>query len=160
MKYFACFFIVIAMLFVSSCNKAVEEESYQVDEFSIVLDSSFKQKDASGAYAYFISREYLVVCIKEEFSSLGEGYGEFSEKKYAEIVCASNEKPTDCIKNEEGSYYLEYTATAEKKEYYYNSFIKKGESAFYIITFTAKAEKDNSSNHLKFTNWFSTVDVE
>ena len=159
MKYFACFVMAILMLFTTSCNKDITPKSFEQGEFSVILDSSFKQKDASGAYAYFISSDYLVVCIKEEFSSLEAEYQGFSEEKYGEIVCVSNEKPLEALKNENGYYYLEYTSKVENKEYYYNSFIKKGESAFYIITFTAENEEDNSSNHMKFLSFAETVSV-
>ena len=159
MKYFVCFVIVFAMLFTTSCSSELVEKSFEVNEFSITLDSSFKDKDASGAYAYFISRNYLIVCIKESFSELPSEYADFSEEKYAEVVSVSNEKSQDCLKNEDGYYYLEYTNKAEKKEYYYNSFIKKGESAFYIVTFTAEVQEDNSLYHTQFKAWMDTVSV-
>lgn len=116
MKYFACFFVAVAMLFFTSCNKEIVEKTYEKNEFSIVLDSSFKEKSASGAYAYYISSEYLVVCDKESFTELSAEYAGFSESKYAEVVCAINEKSVDCIKNSGDNVYLEYTNTAEKKE--------------------------------------------
>ena len=159
MKYFVCFVIVFAMLFTTSCSSEIVEKTFEANEFSITLDSSFKDKEASGAYAYFISRNYLIVCIKESFSELPSEYADFSEEKYAEVVCFSNEKSEECLKFEGGYYYLEYTNTAENKEYYYNSFIKKGESAFYIITFTAQTQEDKSLLHTQFKSWMDTVNV-
>ena len=41
-----------------------------------------------------------------------------------------------------------------------NSFIKKGKSAFYIITFTAEIEEDKSPYNSQFISWFNTVSVE
>ncbi len=160
MKYFTCFLVAVAMVFFTSCNKEIVEMTYEKGEFSIVLDSSFKEKDASGVYAYYISKEYLVVCDKESFEDLPAEYADFSEDKYAEVVCAINEKSVDCIKKSGDVVYLEYTNKAEKKEYYYNSFIKKGKSAFYIITFTAEIEEDNSPYNSQFISWFNTVSVE
>lgn len=160
MRYFTCFLLAVTMLFFTSCNKEIVEKTFETEEFSIVLDSSFKKKEAQGAYAYYISSEYLVVCIKESFVDDFVKYADFSEDKYAEVVCAANEKSVDCIKKSGDSVYLEYTDTAEKEEYYYNSFIKKGNSAFYIITFTAESKEDNSSLNSKFIQWFNTVGVE
>ena len=160
MKRFVCFLIAIFMLCITSCNKEIVDEAFKKDEFSIVLDSSFDEKTASGAYAYFISSDYLVVCVKDLFSSFDYAYEGYSEEQYAEVVCKSNDKSTDCIKKDMGFIYLEYTAEAKNKEYYYNSYIKKGKDAFYIITFTAKSKDDNSSENAKFMHWMSTVSVD
>lgn len=160
MRYFICVFMVAVMLFFTSCNKEIVEKSFESGEFSIVLDSSFKDKKAEGAYAYYISKDYLIVCDREGFDEINAEYRDFSEDKYAEIVCAINEKSVDTIKKSGDGVYLEYTYEADGKEYYYNSFIKKGSSAFYIITFTAESKEDHSFYNSKFISWFDTVSVE
>ncbi len=161
MKKFVCVFMAIFMLFLSSCNKELVEKSFEAGDFSIVLDSSFKEKNAQGAYAYFISKDCLVVCVRDLFEKFEYAYEGYSEEEYADVVCDSNGKSTDCIKKDGNYTYLEYTAEAEGEKYYYNSFIKKGTDAFYIITFAAESKEDNTEiYHSRFIHWMDTVKVK
>lgn len=149
--------LLLCIFMLPSCS--TEPKSFSVEEFSITLDSGFKEIENDSAFAFFASSSHSVVCIKEDFSSLEKGdqttieeYGEVIKDKYPEYNAE--------LINQGDYWYLEYENKAEHKNFYYNSYIFKTESAFYMVHFATGAKKDNSQSKQTFAAWAQTIQLK
>lgn len=149
--------IIICVFMLVSCK--TEPKTFTSGEFSIHLDSGFKEVENDSAVAFLSSSKYSVICVKEEFSSLENG-SKTTVLEYAEIIKNTYPEYNAEIKSEGDFCYLEYENKAEYKNFYYNSYLFKTETAFYTVHFAAAAKSDNSESASVFSEWAKTIELK
>lgn len=148
--------ILVTLVSLSSCS--TEPKKFVEDNFSIILDSSFKSVENETTYAFYSSSKYSVICMKEDFSTLENGKDTTIEE-YAQSVQENNPDFDAKFKEFDGLYYLEYVNKAERKNFYYNSFVFKGDTAFYMVHFATASKSDNSASNEQFIEWAKSVSI-
>lgn len=152
----AVLLIIICVFMLVSCK--TEPKTFTYGEFTIRLDSGFKEVKNDSAVAFLASSKYSVICVKEEFSSLENG-GETTILEYAEIIKNNYPEYNAEIKSEGDFCYLEYENKAEHKNFYYNSYLFKKEDAFYTVHFATASKSDNSESASIFAEWAKTIEL-
>ena len=156
MKYRSFTSVILALVLILLSGCSTEPKKFIKNELSIILDSSFKEIENDSAFAFYSSSDCSVVCTKEDFSKLENG-AQISIERYAELIIENNPDYNATLVCENGFYFLEYENKADRKNFYYNSYLFKGEDAFYTVHFAKASKKDNQNSKDIFNEWAKTV---
>lgn len=145
MKKLLTILLTLTMLIsLASCNgKGVKKQEFNNENgFTITLTEAFREDDAKGYTASYVSKDVTVFVLKEPFSKL-EGFESYSLTQYGEMLRAANDNGTatelyviDDLTVFEYSHY-EKEANLEYK--YFNA-IFKGDGAFWCLQFACTKE--------------------
>lgn len=136
-----------------------QEKTFTKAGMTITLTSDFDEEDNISQTATYVSNQYIVVILKEDFSTLSQLNisSDFSLNEYAKNIISGNSVDSK-VQEKDGVVYFIYNKKLSGKDFSYFEVVLKGSDAFWDVTFACET-KDLESSQAQFLNWAKTVEL-
>ena len=137
-------------------EEKTEIKTWKKDDFSITMNKGFTERKAEGYFAYYESKNALVVVQREEqMIFIGS---EMTLEEYGQQVLDTNDRSDETMNPGDGFVWIEYTETVRDREIYYLVACYKSPGAFWVVNFAAPGEQKDVYRNI-FMQWAESVKV-
>lgn len=136
-----------------------QEKTFTKAGMTITLTSDFEEEESISQTARYISKQFAVVALKEEFMVLSKFNisSDISLKEYAGLIIANNGLNAT-VQEQDGIICFKYNQQLNGKDITSFSTVYKASDAFWVITFACETQNFESTQP-QFMNWAKTIKV-
>jgi hypothetical protein len=129
-----------------------QDKSFSKAGMTITLTSHFSEQDMVTQTAYYVSPKAIVTALKEDGSTVGN----YTVKRYAELVCEVNKLTGSTVTAKDGYAEFDYEKEVNGKEYYYYARCFKDGTDYWLFQFACETKNTEECKPL-FDKWASSV---